>query len=187
MKKCIKCGCELTETDLFCRNCGAKQEVVEKSSDKQLLVWRVVSAVLLVLCIVFGVSASQAKQDYEEVQGLYQNVLEKNTELESQISAEGDNADKIARLQSELDSLDISYQGLYEEYSKVVESLNFYQEQVDFMNEYVVIIDAREDAMKKYHTYNCPNWKAADGSWSIFIYNIDMAIQEHYTACEDCH
>ncbi|MBQ2901408.1 MAG: hypothetical protein IJE49_06120 [Agathobacter sp.] len=61
-----------------------------------------------------------------------------------------------------------------------------YEEQVEFMNDYVVIIDGKSNA-KVYHTYDCSLWKAEDGSWSIIVYNINAAIQEGYYACEQCH
>ena len=29
-KKCVSCGSELEDDDLFCENCGAKQEIIEE-------------------------------------------------------------------------------------------------------------------------------------------------------------
>lgn len=198
MKKCTNCGFELNDNDLFCMNCGNKivqeerkqsqeQKSVEKKAkssqgNQKIGVWKIASGILLASCIILGIFYGMKCEEYDDLNGAYQYVINKNADLEKQVlDMKGQN-----ETTSELATLRNDYEKLYDEYVKTFSQMCAYEEQAEFMNDYVVIVNANSTEMV-YHTYNCSLWQADDGSWSIYIYNIDAALQEGYSACAHCH
>lgn len=69
----------------------------------------------------------------------------------------------------------------YDEYREWRAEARELQDQVDFMDKYVVLVF--DDNSNNYHTYEC--FEDYDGSF--WAYNINAAENKGYTPCPDCH
>ena len=166
MKKCNNCGFELNDEDVFCVNCGNKINTgLEKKTEnrmnsvgdnRQIWIWRIVSGVLLLGCIFFALSFSQAEKDYDEIYSMYMTSLNKLDALEKESVDTEDDVD----LSAELAAAKADYDKLYRDYIEVFSQCGKYEAQVEFMNNYVVIIE------------NC-SWPSYElyPSWSKIVYN----------------
>ena len=186
MKKCPKCNLEANGNDLFCMNCGEKlveipdekkeigfqtmwtetrtenKKTATQNKDRQLLIWRIASVVLLMGCIVLGVSGMQNQKGYETMER------------------------QFALLEQQYDTLEGELNSLNNQHMILTNGYNAMLEQVEFMDEYVAIINA-DSTSNLYHTYDCDDWRNADGTWSVYVYNIKAAINAGYLPCDKCH
>ena len=69
----------------------------------------------------------------------------------------------------------------YDEYREWRAEARDLQDQVAFMDKYVVLVF--DDSLDYYHTYEC--YEKFDGSF--WAYNINAAENKGYTPCPDCH
>lgn len=148
MKKCPKCNLEANGTDLFCMYCGEKlveipdekketgfqtmwtetqtenKKPATQNIDRQLLIWRIASVVLLIGCIVLGVSGMQNQKEYETMERQY------------------------ALLEQQYDTLEGELNSLNNQHMILTNGYNAMLEQVEFMDEYVAIINADSTSSK---------------------------------------
>lgn len=124
------------------------RKTTKDAEEKQLLIWRVISGMLLLCSIVLAVLLVRSKEESEYYRGEHRWILNNYVELE--------------------------------------DKMELMEQQITFMNDYVAIINA-DDGSNLYHTYDCEDWRNADGSWSIYVYNIKAALNAGYLPCEKCY
>lgn len=161
MKKCPNCGSEATDEQFFCQHCGTRLEDEIRPSpeikEKETSV-AMPQKLEKKWRIILGLSISIC---------IFSTIfawIEFNEAKDYRQRYYSANSDR-----NELKELNSAM-----------------NQQVDFMNQYIAIIDSNSDD-NLYHTYACDVWDNWSDEWSILAYNTHAADDRGYEPCPECH
>lgn len=175
MKKCPKCGLEASDDQIFCQQCGSR---LDNEISKNAEVDQVQNN--------NNIPTQQVKKD-EASANIHQKPRKRRGILLG-ISICISIASIITAIIKYNDAEDYKrrYQSIRYDYSELEKDIIPLEEQVNFMDQYIVIIDANKDD-NLYHTYTCDVWNNWSGDWSMLAYNVTTAENRGYEPCPECH
>lgn len=150
-------------------NAAEKEYTVKKAKFWKKVVSVAALASIVVVLACYSIYATFNCKDYEQYKDLYNDVVEENKKLESQVS----------ELESICEMYSTEAEALREENEEWKYATTNLIDECAFWHTYAVIVTSTGS---KYHTYGCSHL----GDNPFWIYNIDLAKSKGYVACLDC-
>lgn len=165
-----------------------RQKKAGKGAKIAAIVLAAVLAVVLaaggVVGYLFYTDYTQLEANHTELQDRYADLEMKQEELSANYAAlesENENlAYQVEDANTNLAQVQSEYESLMVEYGDIVDDYYSWSDEYEFYHRFGVYCSEMNDY---YHTYDCPDWDR-EGFW---LFNVDYAIAQDYTACPNCH